>query len=178
MWLQTWDVVQEYLLLEASFSTASMKTELSSVGIHDIFSLSIGVDLDVEALQICQQNMQQMNMSCENIELILADATNETFLQRRPGLTRPVDVTITNPPFGTKNNAGIDIKFLQTAINMSSKAVYSFHKTSTRNARIHFRVLFILFVFIVYTEKEQGVGNNTLCTGRNEISYSSNVFIS
>jgi len=38
-----------------------------------------------------------------------------------------------NPPFGTKNNAGIDMKFLETAIGLSSNAVYSLHKSSTRN---------------------------------------------
>ena len=43
-----------------------------------------------------------------------------------------VDTVITNPPFGTKNNEGIDVQFLKTAIRLSKKAVYSFHKTSTR----------------------------------------------
>ena len=40
---------------------------------------------------------------------------------------------MTNPPFGTKpGNAGIDVTFLRTAIRMASRAVYSFHKSSTR----------------------------------------------
>jgi len=38
-----------------------------------------------------------------------------------------------NPPFGTKNNAGIDIKFLEAAIKLSSNTVYSLHKSSTRD---------------------------------------------
>lgn len=38
-----------------------------------------------------------------------------------------------NPPFGTKNNAGIDMKFLQVAIRLSTSAVYSLHKRSTRD---------------------------------------------
>ena len=37
-----------------------------------------------------------------------------------------------SPPFGTKNNEGIDIQFLKTAIRLARRAVYSFHKTSTR----------------------------------------------
>lgn len=37
-----------------------------------------------------------------------------------------------NPPFGTKNNEGIDMKFLETALKLSNNAVYSLHKTSTR----------------------------------------------
>ncbi len=45
-----------------------------------------------------------------------------------------VRTVITNPPFGTKHNAGIDISFLRTAtIRLATKAVYSFHKSSTRS---------------------------------------------
>lgn len=37
-----------------------------------------------------------------------------------------------NPPFGTKNNTGIDMKFLQTALALTKNSVYSLHKKSTR----------------------------------------------
>lgn len=43
-----------------------------------------------------------------------------------------VDTVITNPPFGTKHNAGIDVQFLRTACRLAKRAVYSFHKRSTR----------------------------------------------
>ena len=43
-----------------------------------------------------------------------------------------VDTVLTNPPFGTKQNAGIDITFLRAATRMARRAVYSFNKTSTR----------------------------------------------
>mmetsp|Transcript_2654 Transcript_2654/g.3549 ORF Transcript_2654/g.3549 Transcript_2654/m.3549 type:complete len:278 (-) Transcript_2654:458-1291(-) len=43
-----------------------------------------------------------------------------------------VDTVLTNPPFGTKDNAGMDLRFLKTATRLASRAVYSFHKTSTR----------------------------------------------
>ena len=46
--------------------------------------------------------------------------------------SKMVDTVITNPPFGTKNNEGIDVQFLKTAIRLSKRSVYSFHKTSTR----------------------------------------------
>jgi predicted RNA methylase len=45
---------------------------------------------------------------------------------------RCVDTVLTNPPFGTKNNAGIDVQFLRTATRLARRAVYSFHKRSTR----------------------------------------------
>lgn len=38
-----------------------------------------------------------------------------------------------NPPFGTKRNAGTDMKFLEIAVKLARKAVYSLHKTSTRD---------------------------------------------
>lgn len=43
-----------------------------------------------------------------------------------------VDTVLTNPPFGTKQNAGIDVQFLKEATRVARSAVYSFHKTSTR----------------------------------------------
>ena len=43
-----------------------------------------------------------------------------------------VDTVLTNPPFGTKQNAGIDVTFLRAACRLATRAVYSFHKTSTR----------------------------------------------
>lgn len=50
-----------------------------------------------------------------------------------PFLSNCVDTVMTNPPFGTKpGNAGIDITFLRTAIRLAKRAVYSFHKSSTR----------------------------------------------
>jgi len=49
-----------------------------------------------------------------------------------PLRSKCVDTVITNPPFGTKQNAGMDVQFLRTAIRLARRAVYSFHKTSTR----------------------------------------------
>lgn len=43
-----------------------------------------------------------------------------------------VDTVLTNPPFGTKHNPGIDVQFLRTACRLARRAVYSFHKRSTR----------------------------------------------
>lgn len=43
-----------------------------------------------------------------------------------------VDTVLTNPPFGTKSNAGMDVRFLRTATRLARRTVYSFHKTSTR----------------------------------------------
>lgn len=42
------------------------------------------------------------------------------------------DTVVMNPPFGTRNK-GADVEFLQVAARISSGAIYSFHKSSTRN---------------------------------------------
>jgi len=45
-----------------------------------------------------------------------------------------VETVLTNPPFGTKsNNAGMDVQFLLSATRLARRAVYSFHKRSTRD---------------------------------------------
>jgi tRNA G10 N-methylase Trm11 len=46
-----------------------------------------------------------------------------------PLRSKCVDTVITNPPFGTKNNAGMDIRLLRAATRLASRAVYSFHKS-------------------------------------------------
>jgi hypothetical protein len=43
-----------------------------------------------------------------------------------------IDTVVMNPPFGTKRK-GVDMVFLQKAIEMCGTSVYSLHKTSTRN---------------------------------------------
>lgn len=43
------------------------------------------------------------------------------------------DSVVMNPPFGTKNNTGIDVRFLEAAIKLTSNVVYSLHKSSTRD---------------------------------------------
>lgn len=53
--------------------------------------------------------------------------------QRFPFPDRCVDTVLTNPPFGTKADmGGIDVQFLLLACQLARRAVYSFHKTTTR----------------------------------------------
>jgi rRNA N6-adenosine-methyltransferase METTL5 len=50
-----------------------------------------------------------------------------------PLRSHSVDTVVTNPPFGTKKHVGMDLRFLRTATRLARRAVYSFHKSSTRN---------------------------------------------
>ncbi|XP_060572405.1 rRNA N6-adenosine-methyltransferase METTL5-like [Ruditapes philippinarum] len=87
------------------------------------------LDIDEDALAICKQNIEEFEM--ENIEVEQHDVTalESEVMERLKG---NVDTVIMNPPFGTKHNAGIDMVFLKTALDLASTAVYSLHKTSTR----------------------------------------------
>lgn len=50
-----------------------------------------------------------------------------------PIKSKSIDTVLLNPPFGTKGgNAGMDVRFLRCATRVARRAVYSFHKSSTR----------------------------------------------
>ncbi|XP_076252107.1 methyltransferase like 5 [Rhynchophorus ferrugineus] len=89
-------------------------------------SLVVGFELDADALDVFQENA--CNHDIEHVELINCDVRNipERF-------HKFFDTVLMNPPFGTKSNEGIDKKFLDVALKLSNNAVYSLHKTSTRN---------------------------------------------
>ncbi|XP_067649865.1 rRNA N6-adenosine-methyltransferase METTL5-like isoform X2 [Haliotis asinina] len=88
----------------------------------------VGVDIDDDALQVCQQNMEEFEI--ENIDLVRQDI--RSLAENTCHLHKKFDTVIMNPPFGTKHNAGIDMEFLRAGLDLSSNAVYSLHKTSTR----------------------------------------------
>ena len=85
-----------------------------------------------------QQSQQQQTQSLQSSATTTCeDQPNNKMLDLNDddGIPLPskiVDTVITNPPFGTKNNEGIDIQFLKACIRLARRAVYSFHKTSTR----------------------------------------------
>lgn len=63
------------------------------------------------------------------------------------------DTVIMNPPFGTKSNAGIDMKFLKRALKLSNNVVYSLHKTSTRYDIFYIEVYIYLMPFCMLIVK-------------------------
>lgn len=54
-------------------------------------------------------------------------------LHEDSGFEKQFDTVLMNPPFGTKKNAGLDVKFLENGIRLARNAVYSLHKSSTRD---------------------------------------------
>ena len=88
-----------------------------------------GFDIDDDALNVCKENFDDFKVYFSDV--VHCDVTglsDERFI----GLHKKFDVVVMNPPFGTKHNWGIDMKFLKSAIALSNSAIYSLHKTSTR----------------------------------------------
>ncbi|CAO3592247.1 unnamed protein product [Absidia cylindrospora] len=88
---------------------------------------SVGFDIDPDAIAIAQENSDEFET---DIDFVLTDLSLETdVLDRYKGC---LDTIVMNPPFGTKNK-GVDMVLLKKAIELANHAVYSLHKTSTRD---------------------------------------------
>lgn len=69
-------------------------------------------------------------MEIDGVDCVQIDLINNLSGLRCDGI---FDTVILNPPFGTKNNSGIDMEFLKVAAQLTNNAIYSLHKTSTRS---------------------------------------------
>ena len=85
---------------------------------------NIGVDIDRDALKQASENCQEFG----NVDLIHMDVSR--LVEAFPNLW--ADTILMNPPFGTKLK-GIDMEFLRVATKIAKSAIYSLHKTSTRD---------------------------------------------
>ncbi|GMH74512.1 hypothetical protein TL16_g06485, partial [Triparma laevis f. inornata] len=111
------DIIEGTKVLDLGCGTGILGISSIVVGASHVTAL----DTDPTAISIAQRNYQKMEMEDMNSDDDGIEFSDDTF-----------DVVLTNPPFGTKNNAGIDVAFLKTACRLSKNVVYSFHKTSTR----------------------------------------------
>lgn len=91
-------------------------------------SLVTGFEIDLDAMDIYIENREMYDLN--NIDVICCDIIKQHELMKN--FYKKFDTVILNPPFGTKHNAGTDVKFLEIALSLSSGSVYSLHKTSTR----------------------------------------------
>lgn len=119
-----------------------------------------GVDIDDDALRICQGNIEAIIENVDDdlvphftyrLDLIQSDAFQfermmklraKQIVQKRNGNPseesseyRLFDTVLLNPPFGTRIK-GADMMFLKVASELTRNAVYSLHKTSTRDVSI------------------------------------------
>lgn len=90
----------------------------------------LGVDIDPSAVATASENAKELGVDGMT-QFCLADVAGGHFLSSETP-SRKFDTVILNPPFGTKRK-GVDMAFLQMAVQISSNAVYSMHKSSTRD---------------------------------------------
>ncbi|GFN91057.1 methyltransferase-like protein 5 [Plakobranchus ocellatus] len=94
-------------------------------------SYVLGIDIDEDALSVCANNLEEFEMT--NVDLLKANVRHLARCSELASrLQGKFDTVVMNPPFGTKHNQGIDVDFLQTGLKLSSNALYSLHKSSTR----------------------------------------------
>lgn len=94
--------------------------------------LTIGFEIDPDAVRVFRANIDEMELpgiDCVQCDVLRDLSDGDADDSRWHG---SFDTVIMNPPFGTKHNAGMDVRFLEVAMRLANTAVYSLHKTSTR----------------------------------------------
>lgn len=91
---------------------------------------TIGFEIDQDAIETFHTNITEMELP--GIDCVRTDVVDKLSAKNSSRWDNIFDTVIMNPPFGTKNNSGIDMKFLETAIKITNNSVYSLHKTATR----------------------------------------------
>ncbi|KAG0344430.1 Methyltransferase-like protein 5 [Podila humilis] len=104
-------------------------------------SYNVGFDIDPDAIAIARENCEEFEIEMDFILTDLSAAPapiivngSEVTTERGPYemMKGKLDTILMNPPFGTKLK-GIDMVFLKKGIDLANHAVYSLHKTSTRD---------------------------------------------
>lgn len=120
-----------------------------------------GFDIDRAALDCALKNIGQMFGESDNdqddvAEIAYRNCDKFNFIQANIASTgcdkfwdlwyKKFDTVIMNPPFGTKQNKGLDIAFLKRAVGLATGSVYSMHKTSTRHVSFIFKNNIVYFL--------------------------------
>lgn len=83
----------------------NLNSELFSFEFWSLNSFCVGVDVDADALSICQRNLLEMEIT--NVDLIQMDVEEQLSSGGENGQWKGFfDCVIMNPPFGTKGNEG------------------------------------------------------------------------
>lgn len=90
----------------------------------------VAVDIDQSAIDIARQNLVKVGLPTEKITFLTCNVCELT----REHLPKEmaIDTVITNPPFGTWQQVGMDYVFVQKGLELGN-VVYSLHKSSTRD---------------------------------------------
>uniref|UniRef100_A0A182PI16 Methyltransferase domain-containing protein n=1 Tax=Anopheles epiroticus TaxID=199890 RepID=A0A182PI16_9DIPT len=83
----------------------------------------LGVEIDQDAIEVFRSNCEEFEL--DNVQCVQADVLQLPEIVNDH--QRQFDTVLLNPPFGTKQNSGIDMAFLKIAITLARGAVYSEH---------------------------------------------------
>lgn len=81
-------------------------------GLKALYRYSVGFDIDPDAIKIAQENSETFEVDIDFVNTDLSVATLDRFKGK-------LDTVIMNPPFGTKNNKGVDMVLLKKAIEVN-----------------------------------------------------------
>ena len=92
---------------------------------------STGIDIDNDSIDLAVDVADNFKLDNLNFFVCDIDEFNEELY---------VDTIFQNPPFGSQRNAksGTDLKFIQKAIQLKTKVLYSFHMASTEEFLINY----------------------------------------
>ncbi|XP_022120509.2 rRNA N6-adenosine-methyltransferase Mettl5 [Pieris rapae] len=116
------EALESKLVLDAGCGPGMLSCGASLLGAGTVTA----VDIDGESLDILKENIEFTEV--ENIDIIQCNFLCPEMYR----CENYFDTVVMNPPFGTKNNAGIDMKFLKMGLDLSCDSVYSLHKSTTR----------------------------------------------
>lgn len=104
-------------------------TGMLSIGAHLLGARAVvGFELDGDAAATFRENVAEMELPGP-VECVQCDVLSPDGLERWAGA---FDTVLLNPPFGTKHNAGQDMRFVEVGLRLARGVVYSLHKSSTR----------------------------------------------
>ncbi|XP_045785356.1 rRNA N6-adenosine-methyltransferase METTL5 [Maniola jurtina] len=115
--------LENKLVLDAGCGTGMLSLGAALLGAGSVVAL----DIDDSALAGLQENLEDTGVT--NIDAVQCDFLSSNVCR----WDNYFDTVLMNPPFGTKNNAGIDMKFLKMGLDLTADSVYSLHKSSTRS---------------------------------------------
>ncbi|KAI5192409.1 rRNA N6-adenosine-methyltransferase METTL5 [Nematocida minor] len=114
------DDVRDKKVLDLGCGTGMLSAAVLLYGAREV----TGVDIDRDVEEIYRRNLDKD--FTEKYTFANLDIVNDGL-----GSVERCDTAVINPPFGTKNNSGIDALFLEKALEKAD-VVYSMHKSSTR----------------------------------------------
>ncbi|MCF0225767.1 MAG: methyltransferase, partial [Methanobrevibacter sp.] len=92
---------------------------------------AVGVDIDIESIEIA--NKYSTKFKIDNIDFITSDINNLD-------ANLNIDTIFQNPPFGSQRFAtkGIDLDFINKAVEFNFNVIYSFHMASTEEFLVNY----------------------------------------